>query len=92
MCVVMPSGLWHSDPNTHGFHLVGRILSHKPYHGEALKTILLSSMNPIKGMEISVIENDRFLLKFFHPIDWDRVLASGPSAFDKHLIVLAKGG
>ncbi|KAL0411506.1 UNVERIFIED_CONTAM: hypothetical protein Slati_3740300 [Sesamum latifolium] len=87
--VVMPTGVWHSDPETYGFHVLGRLLSHKPYHGEALKTILHSSLNPAKGMEISFIENDRFLLKFSHILDRDRVLANGPWAFEKNLIVLA---
>ncbi|KAL0411404.1 UNVERIFIED_CONTAM: hypothetical protein Slati_3730100 [Sesamum latifolium] len=69
--------------------LVGRILSHKPYNVDALKTILLSSLNPAKGIEVTFIENGRFLLKFHHPIDRARVLDSGTWALDKNLIVLA---
>ncbi|KAL0430490.1 UNVERIFIED_CONTAM: hypothetical protein Sradi_0675000 [Sesamum radiatum] len=86
--VVMPTGVWHSDPEKIGFYSVGCILSHKPYNVEALKTILLSALNPAKGMEITFLENDRFLLKFFHVVDRDRVLASGPWAFEKNLIFL----
>ncbi|KAL0458784.1 UNVERIFIED_CONTAM: hypothetical protein Slati_0505600 [Sesamum latifolium] len=86
---VMPAGIWHSDPDQGGFHTVGRVISHKPYNVETLKIILQSSFNPAKGMEISFIENGRFLLKFFHTIDRDRVLASGPCAFEKNLVVLA---
>ncbi|KAL0422180.1 UNVERIFIED_CONTAM: hypothetical protein Slati_3240900 [Sesamum latifolium] len=41
-------------------------------------------------MEISFIDNGRFLLRFFHTLDRDRVLESGPWAFEKNLIVLAK--
>ncbi|KAL0315597.1 UNVERIFIED_CONTAM: hypothetical protein Sradi_5437900 [Sesamum radiatum] len=88
--VVMPAGIWHSDSDSGGFHTVGRVLSHKSYHMEALKTLFQSALNPAKGMTISFIENDRFLLKFFHSVDRDRVLASGPWAFEKNLIVLAK--
>ncbi|KAL0318627.1 UNVERIFIED_CONTAM: hypothetical protein Sangu_2018900 [Sesamum angustifolium] len=87
--VVMPSGVWHSDSESRGFHTVGRLLSHKPYHVEALKTILHSSLNPVKGMEITFLEHDRFLLKFSHTLDRNRILASGPWAFEKNLIVLA---
>ncbi|KAL0426172.1 UNVERIFIED_CONTAM: hypothetical protein Sradi_1152000 [Sesamum radiatum] len=88
--VVMPVGIWHSDSDSGGFHTVGRVLSHKSYHMEALKTVLQSALNPAKGMTISFIENDRFLLKFFHSVDRDRVLDSGPWAFEINLIVLAK--
>ncbi|KAL0462101.1 UNVERIFIED_CONTAM: LINE-1 retrotransposable element O protein [Sesamum latifolium] len=87
---VLPAGIWHSDPDSSGFHVVGQVLSHKPYRVEALKTVLQSSLNPAKGMDITFIENDRFLLKFVHSLDRDRVLASGPWAFEKNLIVLAK--
>ncbi|KAL0388103.1 UNVERIFIED_CONTAM: putative mitochondrial protein [Sesamum radiatum] len=62
--VVMPTGIWHSDPENGGFHVVGCVLSHKPYHVAALKT-------------------------FFHSVDRDRVLASGPWAFEKNLVVIA---
>ncbi|KAL0292489.1 UNVERIFIED_CONTAM: hypothetical protein Sradi_6986200 [Sesamum radiatum] len=89
MGVVMPTGVWHADSESRGFHVVGRLLSHKPYHGEALKIILHSSFNPAKGMEISFIEHDRFLLKFAHVLDRERVLANGPWAFEKNLLVLA---
>ncbi|KAL0456836.1 UNVERIFIED_CONTAM: hypothetical protein Slati_1022800 [Sesamum latifolium] len=41
-------------------------------------------------MDITFIEEDRFLLKFVHPVDRDRVLSSGPWAFEKNLIVLAR--
>ncbi|KAL0325489.1 UNVERIFIED_CONTAM: putative mitochondrial protein [Sesamum radiatum] len=85
----MPTGIWHSDPENGGFHVVGCVLSHKPYHVAALKTVLKSSLNPAKGMDISFIEGDRFLLKFFHSVDRDQVLASGPWAFEKNLVVLA---
>ncbi|KAL0420649.1 UNVERIFIED_CONTAM: hypothetical protein Slati_3087800 [Sesamum latifolium] len=88
--VVMFAGIWHSDSDTGGFYLVGCIYSHKPYHVEALKTILQSSLNPAKGMAISFIENGRFLLKFFHVAYRDRVLECGPWAFEKSLIALAQ--
>ncbi|KAL0331179.1 UNVERIFIED_CONTAM: hypothetical protein Sangu_1663400 [Sesamum angustifolium] len=60
MGVVMPAGVWHSDPEKAGFYTVGCLLSHKPYNAEAFKTVLR-----------------------------DRVLESGPWAFEKSLLVLA---
>ncbi|KAL0434327.1 UNVERIFIED_CONTAM: hypothetical protein Slati_2767000 [Sesamum latifolium] len=89
LSVVMSTRVCHSDLESSGVHLVGCVLSHKSYHGEALKTVLLSSLNPAKGMEIYFIEHDHFLVKFFHPIDYDSVLVSGPWAFEKNLVVSA---
>ncbi|KAL0408771.1 UNVERIFIED_CONTAM: hypothetical protein Sradi_1811500 [Sesamum radiatum] len=88
--VVMSVGVWQSDSEVRGFHLVGRILTHRPYNNEALKSVLQSSFNPAQGMQITFIENGRFLLKFFHVVDRDRVVESGPWAFEKNLILLAK--
>ncbi|KAL0442467.1 UNVERIFIED_CONTAM: hypothetical protein Slati_1969400 [Sesamum latifolium] len=87
---VMPAGLWHSDQDNGGFHVVGRVLSHKPYNVEALRSILHSLLNPTKGMVITFIENGRFLLKFNHTLDRDRALVTRSWAFDKNLIISAK--
>ncbi|KAL0370742.1 UNVERIFIED_CONTAM: hypothetical protein Sangu_0392300 [Sesamum angustifolium] len=88
--VIMPARVWHSSPDSGGFYIVGCVLSHKPCHVEALKTVRKSSLNPAKGMEIIFIKNDRFLLKFFHSIDRDRELASSPWAFEKNLFILVQ--
>ncbi|KAL0387984.1 UNVERIFIED_CONTAM: hypothetical protein Sradi_2680200 [Sesamum radiatum] len=88
--MLMPTRVWHSNSESRGFHLIGCILSHKPYHVEELRTILQSSFNPTKCMDITFIENGCFLLKFFHTINRDRVLESGLWAFEKNLIVLTK--
>ncbi|KAL0405349.1 UNVERIFIED_CONTAM: hypothetical protein Slati_3848800, partial [Sesamum latifolium] len=41
------------------------------------------------GMEFRMIEGDRFLLKFFHNLDRQRVMSSCPWAYEKSLLVLA---
>ncbi|KAK4407843.1 hypothetical protein Sango_0365300 [Sesamum angolense] len=48
------------------------------------------SSNLTEPSQVAFIENDRFLLKFFHFIDHDRVATSSSWAFEKNLIVLAK--
>ncbi|KAL0395613.1 UNVERIFIED_CONTAM: hypothetical protein Scaly_0009700 [Sesamum calycinum] len=49
----------------------------------------LAAFSPIRGMEFKLIAGDRFLFKFSHPLDRDRVLGRFPWAFDKNLVVLA---
>ncbi|KAL0359794.1 UNVERIFIED_CONTAM: hypothetical protein Sangu_0828800 [Sesamum angustifolium] len=63
--IVLPAGLWHADPVPQGFFIVGRLLSMKPFHPEALQTTLKAAFNPVRGMDFKLIEGDRFLLKFF---------------------------
>ncbi|KAL0426829.1 UNVERIFIED_CONTAM: hypothetical protein Slati_2857700 [Sesamum latifolium] len=47
------------------------------------------AFNPVRGMEFKLMEEDRFLLKFFHILDRNRVLEQCPWAYDKNLLVLA---
>ncbi|KAL0450880.1 UNVERIFIED_CONTAM: hypothetical protein Slati_1644400 [Sesamum latifolium] len=83
----MPAGVWAAEERR-SFPLVGRILINLN-NTEALKSVLQTAFNPAKGMQLTFIENGRFLLKFFHTIDRDRVLESGPWAFDRNLILLS---
>ncbi|KAL0347721.1 UNVERIFIED_CONTAM: hypothetical protein Scaly_1788100 [Sesamum calycinum] len=87
--LVFPTGLWHSESLAMGFFVVGRLISSKSFHPEALHTTLRAAFNPVRGMDIKLIEGDRFLLKFFHVLDRDRVLARCPWAYEKNLLVLA---
>ncbi|KAL0406171.1 UNVERIFIED_CONTAM: hypothetical protein Slati_3931000 [Sesamum latifolium] len=78
-----------AEPLSRGFFIVGRLLSSKSFHPEALQTTLRAAFNPVKGMDFKLIEGGRFLLKFFHVLDRDRVLDRCPWAYDKTLLVLA---
>ncbi|KAL0311503.1 UNVERIFIED_CONTAM: hypothetical protein Sangu_2445000 [Sesamum angustifolium] len=51
----MTTGIWHSDLDNGGFHIVGCVCSHISYHVEALKTVVQSSLNPAKAQ---VAENE----------------------------------
>ncbi|KAL0370752.1 UNVERIFIED_CONTAM: hypothetical protein Sangu_0393300 [Sesamum angustifolium] len=87
--LVFPIGLWHSESLTTGFFIVGRLVSSKSFHPEALHTTLRSAFNPVKGMDFKLIEGDRFLLKFFHILDRDRVFDRYPWAYEKKILVWA---
>ncbi|KAK4426957.1 hypothetical protein Salat_1464500 [Sesamum alatum] len=86
---VMSSGVWHVDPMVPGFLVVAGLLSVRSFHPDALQTALLTSFNPVRGMEFKMLEGDRFLSKFFHAIDQQRVLAGLPWAFNNNLFILA---
>ncbi|KAK4424637.1 hypothetical protein Salat_1657300 [Sesamum alatum] len=86
--VMVPLGAWTGDTESEGFFLVGRLLSRRSYNFEALKNTLINSFNAIKGLDIRLIENERFLFKFAHTIDRKRVIDGGPWAFEKNLLVL----
>ncbi|KAL0408284.1 UNVERIFIED_CONTAM: hypothetical protein Sradi_1762800 [Sesamum radiatum] len=86
---LVSTGLWHTERMAQGFFIVGRVLSNKTFHPEALHSTLKSAFNPVKGMEFKMIEGNRFLLKFFHSLDRDHVIARNPWTYEKTLLILA---
>ncbi|KAK4428387.1 hypothetical protein Salat_1138300 [Sesamum alatum] len=84
------TGLWHKEVELEGFYIVGRVLSSKSIHTEALRTTVMASFNLVRGMDLRTIDHRRFLLRFNHVLDRDCVLERSPWAFDKNLIIMAK--
>ncbi|KAK4424655.1 hypothetical protein Salat_1659100 [Sesamum alatum] len=72
--VVIPLGLWPSESELEGLYLVRRILSTKNFHIEAMRKTLTTSFNKIRKMEIKMIESNKILFHFEHPIDCKKVL------------------
>ncbi|KAK4435593.1 hypothetical protein Salat_0722800 [Sesamum alatum] len=79
--VMVPLGLWHAETDSQGFYLVGRLLGRRNFNFEALKQTLMNVFNPLKGLDIRLIENGRLLFKFTHILDRKRVIEAvlGPS-------------
>ncbi|KAL0449474.1 UNVERIFIED_CONTAM: hypothetical protein Slati_1503800 [Sesamum latifolium] len=86
--VVMPSDLWHSESDLQSFCAVGRLLSHKSLNFDALRSTLTASFNPIRGMNMRMIDGNRILFCFNHQVDRKRVLENSHWAYEKSLLVL----
>ncbi|KAK4415678.1 Crocetin glucosyltransferase, chloroplastic [Sesamum alatum] len=88
--VVVPLGVWHGESESQGHFIVGRILSPKPFHDEALRTVLQTAFNPVRGMDFKVLEDNRFLIRFNHILDCNRVLEHSPWAYEKCFVIVAR--
>ncbi|KAL0428199.1 UNVERIFIED_CONTAM: hypothetical protein Slati_2994700 [Sesamum latifolium] len=86
---VVPTGLWHSEPLTRSYYIVGRLVFSKSFHPGALHTTLKTAFNPVRGIEFKLLDDERFLIKFFYILDHNRVLERRPWAYDNNLLVLA---
>ncbi|KAL0418971.1 UNVERIFIED_CONTAM: hypothetical protein Sradi_1310600 [Sesamum radiatum] len=64
--------------------LVGRLLSHRSTKFDALKYVLSSLLQPVKGLSIHRISKDRFCLQFNHYLDKQQALEGRPWTFDKN--------
>ncbi|PON89448.1 hypothetical protein TorRG33x02_147990 [Trema orientale] len=72
------------------FRLVGRILSQRPIHREALERTLANLWKVEKVLSIKKVEVDTFLFSFGHDVEWDMVLDGEPWHFSNNLLVLKK--
>ncbi|KAL2927600.1 30S ribosomal protein S4 chloroplastic [Bienertia sinuspersici] len=68
--------------------LVGRLLTCKPYNFEAMQRTLKHVWMLSKGAIFRSIENNRFIIQFFHWKDKEKILVGAPWSFDQQLIIL----
>lgn len=68
--------------------LVGRFLMDRSFNFNVMCNRMASIWRPGKGICIKDIGSHRYLFKFFHRVDMQRVLDEGPWTFDNNLLIL----
>ena len=74
------------------FCLVGRFLIDKAINFPAMKNTMAGLWRPGKGICIKDLSPTLFLFQFFHEVDIQKVLDSGPWTFDQHLLIMKRLG
>ncbi|MBA0670917.1 hypothetical protein Goklo_029554 [Gossypium klotzschianum] len=59
-------------------------------HYPAMKSTMANLWHPVKGVQIRDLGEKRYLFKFFHVIDMERVVKGAPWTFNNHLLILHK--
>lgn len=67
--------------------LVGCFLKVSVIHFPVIRSTLVNLWHPVRGIEILDIGEKRFLFRFFHWMDLDRVLKRASWTFNNHLLV-----
>lgn len=88
--VKVPSGVWQNTELDFERCLVGRVLTRKQVHLEALERTLTSAWDLTKGVRMQKIGENSLLFQFDHVIERNRVMWRGPWSFDRNLVVLRK--
>ncbi|XP_042486854.1 uncharacterized protein LOC122067070 [Macadamia integrifolia] len=70
--------------------LVGYIPEGRPYRKQAVFEALQTAWNPTHKVDISHLDDRKFLFQFHHSIDRDNVLQEGPWAVSGNLLVLER--
>ncbi|KAL0409765.1 UNVERIFIED_CONTAM: hypothetical protein Sradi_1910900 [Sesamum radiatum] len=71
-----------------GYPLVGRLLTPRAFRYDVLRSTLIAVIRPIRGMEVKLLSDHRFLLRFNDSADRDRALRGCLWAFDRNLVIL----
>ncbi|KAK4428982.1 hypothetical protein Salat_1198200 [Sesamum alatum] len=83
---------WEGCREVTGFMMVACLLTPRPFRYDVLKATLLSILRPVRGMELKLLQGNRFLLNFQHELDRDKALAGRPWIFDRNLMLLSQLG
>ncbi|MBA0615717.1 hypothetical protein Godav_015832, partial [Gossypium davidsonii] len=70
--------------------LVGCFLTASIIHYPAMKSTMANLWHLVKGVQIRDLGEKRYLFKFFHIIDMERVINGAPWTFNNHLLILHK--
>ncbi|MBA0572197.1 hypothetical protein Golob_002555, partial [Gossypium lobatum] len=53
-----------------------------------MRSMVANLRHPVKGVQISYLGEKKFLFKFFHKMDLERVLKGSPWTFNNHLLMM----
>ncbi|XP_021729763.1 uncharacterized protein LOC110696718 [Chenopodium quinoa] len=68
--------------------LVGKVLSIRPYNFEAMQNTLKKVWSLSRGVIFRKIENNLFIIQFFHWKDREKILNGEPWIFDNNVVIL----
>ncbi|MBA0671054.1 hypothetical protein Goklo_025525 [Gossypium klotzschianum] len=70
--------------------LVGCFLTASIIYYPTMKSTMANLWHPVKGVQIRDLGGKRYIFKFFHIVDMERVIKWSPWTFNNHLLVLHK--
>ncbi|MBA0788546.1 hypothetical protein Gotri_027859, partial [Gossypium trilobum] len=76
--------------NVGDYQLVGCFLTVSIINFPAIKSTLANLWHPICGLQIRDLGEKRYIFKFFHSMDMERVFKGLPWTFNNHLLILSK--
>ncbi|KAH1122464.1 hypothetical protein J1N35_005624, partial [Gossypium stocksii] len=68
--------------------LVGCFLTRSVIYFPAMRSTMTNLWHPVKGVQISDLRENRFLFRFYHRMDLERVLKGSTWTFNNHLSML----
>lgn len=78
-----------ANPPSEEFHYVGKLMTDKPFNETTFKRTISKLWLPKCGVNIRKIAADnRFLIRFFHVNDYEKVWKGSPWSFNMKLLVL----
>ncbi|MBA0576089.1 hypothetical protein Golob_025028 [Gossypium lobatum] len=76
--------------NEESLSLVGCFLTASIIHYPAMKSTMANLWHSVRGVQIRDLGEKRYLFKFFHVVDMERVIKGALWTFNNHLLILHK--
>lgn len=76
-----------TEQDKDSFVLIGRFLTERNINFKAMQNVLSTVWRPNEGVEIYDIGEMRYSFVFYHPMDVQKVVDSGPWAFEQGMLV-----
>lgn len=68
--------------------LVGSLWSVRPFNHQVMMGMMKTLWRPLKGVDMKVLSDNRFLFTFHNRADIDQVMERQPWTFEKHVLIL----
>ncbi|EPS71036.1 hypothetical protein M569_03726 [Genlisea aurea] len=88
--VVLPSDVKPRHPLDNGIYVLGRVLNRRRVNPDAFARSIRPAFDCFQPLNIKFLSRNKFLFRFTHPGDVNRVLNAAPWHYDRHLLVLQK--
>lgn len=72
------------------FCLVGLFLTTRIVHFPTMRSIMANICHPVKGIQILDMGGKRYLFRFYHKMDMNRVIIGAHWTFNNHLLIFHK--
>ncbi|XP_019168528.1 PREDICTED: uncharacterized protein LOC109164448 [Ipomoea nil] len=72
------------------YYAVGRLLTNRPVRFAFFQDTMAGVWQPAMGVNMRELQPRKFLFRFYHEGDLDRIISEGPWAFDQSLLVMQR--
>ncbi|XP_019166538.1 PREDICTED: uncharacterized protein LOC109162273 [Ipomoea nil] len=72
------------------YYAVGRVVTNRPVKFSFFQDTMAAVWQPAMGLTMRQLQPQRFLIRFYHETDLNRIIEGGPWAYEQNLLIMQK--